>query len=189
MQRVKTKKMLIVFAAALAVVAMLALAACGGGSSSSSAKASSASSSAAASTSASASASAKTSSSGDVFDQAIAKMTEYYMGVTEAGETVYYAGNDTEAILCFLDPASAKSASFVGSVTSAGTDSAGAPMLTVTDSTTGNTLTFSVAQGTDGTVVLDMGSSLGKATIAACTADEIATAFKQINAGATEVNK
>lgn len=106
------------------------------------------------------------------------ELTETYMGMSEAGEGVYYGGNadGSLTILIYADPETSQVASFVGPCTDAGED-----MLTVTDETTGNTMTFSVAAQDDGTILMDMGEDLGTATIAPCEVSEFLEAAETLD--------
>ena len=105
------------------------------------------------------------------------QMAEAYMGVTEAGEGFYYAGNEdgTFAIILVADPKTAETASFVGKC-----ESAGENQLTVTDDASGTTLTFGVTAQDDGTLLLDLGD-LGQANIAKCEASVVLEAMQVIN--------
>ena len=196
------KAKIMALAASAALVAMLGLAACGGGSSSSSASASasasastsasaSASASAAASASASASASAAaasssaSASSAGVVDNVDTSKMLAYMGVSDQEETFYWAIDDAsdEGILAVLDPKTGRYASFVGPITSPSET-----QLTITDKSTGDSLTFEVtAADADGNMVIDMGEQ-GKAILAPCKIEEVAQALAIIAENGTEVN-
>lgn len=98
----------------------------------------------------------------DRFDEAL-------MGVTEAGETIYYAGSpdDSISILVFYDVAANKSVSFVGPLTRNSETSA-----TITDVKNGYTFTFSIEAAVEGGVVIDTGDS-GYAVMGACSVVEV----------------
>ncbi len=175
------------------VFATLMLTACGGGSSSSSASASASSTSSSAATessSASTEASSSASSSAvslsdmsenevrSVFEQAVASMSEFYKGSSQAGEGVYYAGAQAgqNSILAFVEPETQRAASFIGpaSVSESG-------LVTIKDETTGNSMTFAVIANEDGTLTFDMGNDYGKATMTECSSTEIVDILTQIS--------
>jgi len=105
------------------------------------------------------------------------QITEAYMGVTDAEEGFYYAGNadGTLTVILVADPKTAETASFVGKCEDAGDN-----QLTVTDEMTGNTLTFGISKQDDGTILLDLGD-LGQATIASCEPSVVLEAMQVIN--------
>lgn len=173
------------------VFAVLALTACGGGSSSSSAStASTSSSTTAASSSTSSAASSSASSSAvslsdmsenevrSVFEQAVASMSEFYKGSSQASEGVYYAGAQAgqNSILAFVEPETQRAASFIGPATVSESG-----LVTIKDETTGNSMTFAVIANEDGTLTFDMGDTYGKATMSECSSTEIVDILTQIS--------
>lgn len=173
------------------VFVALMLAACGGGSSSSSSStsstsASTATESASSSTEASSSASSSAVSLSDmsenevrsVFEQAVASMTEFYKGSSQAGEGVYYAGAQAgqNSILAFVESETARAASFIGPATVSENG-----LVTIKDETTGNSMTFAVIANEDGTLTFDMGDTYGKATMSECSSTEIVDILTQIS--------
>lgn len=107
-----------------------------------------------------------------------------YMGITEAGEGMYYAGASdlSFAIVLFANPETRETASFVGPCTDNGDGS-----LTVSDETSGLTLTFSVYQLDDGSWYLDLGEQLGGAVLAECEVSQVLEAMQVINDGGIPV--
>lgn len=109
------------------------------------------------------------------------------MGVSDKGETFYYAesADGTQGAMIVLDPSTGQYVSFVGAVTNPQPT-----YVTITDATTGNTLTFEVtaAQSDDGgtAVAIDLGDQ-GKAVLAQCDINEVLQAMKQINDNGTPV--
>ncbi len=168
-------------------IALFALTACGGGSSDSSS--SSASSSASSSDAGGADGSeavnpddvTASSMSADeirgVFEQAVTGMSEYYKGTTPVGETLYYAGGaDGEgAILVLIVPESNASAIFIGPAT-VGEDN----KLTVTDETTGSSISFAVIDNKDGTYSFSMGDQYGAAVMSRCSSAEVIDALTEV---------
>ena len=110
------------------------------------------------------------------FQQMMMGMVDFYSGSSEAGERVYYAGGttDSNAIIAFIEPESAQLASFVGPATVSDDG-----RLTITDSSSGNSITFAVVGNSDSTVTFNMGSAYGTATVSPCTSDEILEALTQ----------
>ncbi|MGN0071796.1 MAG: hypothetical protein ACI361_08180 [Atopobiaceae bacterium] len=108
------------------------------------------------------------------------EVTEAYMGVSEAGETVYYIGNSdgSKTGIFFLDADNMAHVSFMGKATV--TQQNGESLITITDELSGNTITFSVVGNDDGTVTIDMGSELGKAILAECEPSEAIDAIQTI---------
>lgn len=182
---------------ALALAASpLALTACGGSSSSdtgSTAADSSSSDSTATeeatadSTASSDSAAADSSAGAQTYSISTDEITEAYMGVSEAGETVYYVGNDdgSKTGIFFLDAENQANVSFMGPATV--TQQNGENLVTITDELSGNTLTFGVTKNDDGTVTIDMGDELGKATLAQTDINETVDVIKTIQANSTSV--
>lgn len=99
------------------------------------------------------------------------------MGKSEAGESIYYAGgaDGANAILAFADLSTGQAATFVGKATVGDSTS-----LTVTDSTTGSSISFAVRSNGDGTITFDLGSNYGTATLSKSTSTEIVNALTQI---------
>ena len=110
-------------------------------------------------------------------------MIEFYSGKSDAGESVYYAGGQAgeNAILAYVDPENSQIATFIGPTTLSEDG-----LVTVTDSTTSNTMTFSVSTNGDGTLTLDMGADFGKATVSTCSSDEIVDALTQATLNAPQ---
>lgn len=127
-----------------------------------------------------------TSSSGSSSDMAATysisadEVTEAYMGVSEAGETVYYIGNSdgSKTGIFFLDADNMAHVSFMGEATVMQQN--GESLITIADELSGNTITFSVVGNDDGTVTIDMGSELGKAVLAECEPSEAIDAIQTI---------
>ncbi len=74
-----------------------------------------------------------------------------------------------------------QAASFMGPVTT-GNDN----RITISDSTTGNTITFAVTGNSDSTVTFDMGNTYGTATLSSCTSDDIVEALTQLSMAAIQ---
>lgn len=173
----------------------LALTACGGSSSSDSASAaaestdsdSTATEEATADSAASSDSTAADSSAGQSYSISMSEITEAYMGASEAGETVYYVGNDdgSKTGIFFLDADNQTNVSFLGPATVTQQD--GENLVTITDELSGNTLTFGVAKNDDGTITIDMGNELGKAILAQTDIDETVDAIKTIQANSTSI--
>ena len=106
-----------------------------------------------------------------------------YMGESSLGELFYLAINDTEneAILAVVNPETDEYASFVGDVTSPSDT-----QITITDRTTGNTLTFEMLEFTDEGISIDMGEQ-GTANLAACDINQVFEALAVIDANAKAV--
>jgi hypothetical protein len=177
------------------VASPLALTACGGSSSSDSASAaaestdsdSTATEEATADSAASSDSTAADSSAGQSYSISTSEITEAYMGASEAGETVYYVGNDdgSKTGIFFLDADNQTNVSFMGPATVTQQD--GENLVTITDELSGNTLTFGVAKNDDGTITIDMGNELGKAILAQTDIDETVDAIKTIQANSTSI--
>lgn len=101
---------------------------------------------------------------------------EAYMGLTEDGAGVYYAGSadGSIALLMFLDADAMEHYVFVGPIVDNGGGS-----VTITDEEDGLTLTFSVTSFADG-IVIDMGDELGIATLGDADVDEVIDAMLEI---------
>jgi hypothetical protein len=115
------------------------------------------------------------------------EVAEAYMGVSEAGETVYYIGNSdgSKTGIFFLDADNMAHVSFMGAATV--TQQNGENLITITDELSGNTITFSVVGNDDGTVTIDMGSELGKAILAECEPSEAIQAIQTIQGYTDEI--
>lgn len=171
---------------ALALIASpVALTACGGSSSSDSE--STATEATADNTTSSESASTDSSSSAESYSISTSEITEAYMGASEAGETIYYVGNNdgSKTGIFFLDADNMANVSFMGPATV--TQQNGENLITITDELSGNTLTFGVANNDDGTVTIDMGDELGKAILAPADITETVNAIKTIQTNTTSV--
>ena len=177
----------------------LALTACGSSSSSDSASAAAestesdstateeATADSAASSDSTAADSSSSSSAGQSYSISTSEITEAYMGVSEAGETVYYVGNDdgSKTGIFFLDADNQANVSFMGPATVTQQD--GENLVTITDVLSGNTLTFGVAKNDDGTITIDMGDELGKAILAQTDIAETVDAINTIQANSTSI--
>ena len=139
------------------------------------------------STSSSSSSSTSSASSTKSYSISTSEITEAYMGVSEAGETVYYVGNDdgSKTGIFFLDADNQANVSFMGPATVTQQD--GENLVTITDELSGNTLTFGVAKNDDGTITIDMGNELGKAILAQADIAETVNAISTIQANTTSV--
>lgn len=139
------------------------------------------------STSSSTSSSSSSASSTQSYSISTSEITEAYMGASEAGETVYYVGNDdgSKTGIFFLDADNMANVSFMGPATV--TQQNGENLVTITDELSGNTLTFGVAKNDDGTITIDMGNELGKAILAQADIAETVNAISTIQANTTSV--
>lgn len=139
------------------------------------------------STSSSSSSSTSSASSTQSYSISTSEITEAYMGASEAGETVYYVGNDdgSKTGIFFLDADNMANVSFMGPATV--TEQNGENLVTITDELSGNTLTFGVAKNDDGTITIDMGNELGKAILAQADIAETVNAISTIQANTTSV--
>ncbi|MEE6148088.1 hypothetical protein VXJ25_08860 [Olsenella sp. YH-ols2223] len=139
------------------------------------------------STSSSSSSSSSSASSTQSYSISTSEITEAYMGASEAGETVYYVGNDdgSKTGIFFLDADNMANVSFMGPATV--TQQNGENLVTITDELSGNTLTFGVAKNDDGTITIDMGNELGKAILAQADIAETVNAISTIQANTTSV--
>ena len=139
------------------------------------------------STSSSSSSSTSSASSTKSYSISTSEITEAYMGASEAGETVYYVGNDdgSKTGIFFLDADNQANVSFMGPATVTQQD--GENLVTITDELSGNTLTFGVAKNDDGTITIDMGNELGKAILAQADIAETVNAISTIQANTTSV--
>lgn len=139
------------------------------------------------STSSSSSSSTSSASSTQSYSISTSEITEAYMGASEAGETVYYVGNDdgSKTGIFFLDADNMANVSFMGPATV--TQQNGENLVTITDELSGNTLTFGVAKNDDGTITIDMGNELGKAILAQADIAETVNAISTIQANTTSV--
>jgi|GEM_PF-3866725 len=157
------KAILTVAFACLLAVSAAALAGCGGSSDSS--------------TSGTATSNAGSSSSSDeiTLKDLESSMSEAYMGVTDAGEGFYYAAS-SDGSLCIVMAADTdgNTVSFVGPATASG------DMVTVTDIANGSSLTFQVVPQTDGTILLDMGST-GSALVAPCNVSDVLSVMQTLD--------
>lgn len=110
-------------------------------------------------------------------------LVEAYMGLTETGEGVYYAGSENGEIglLMFLSSDASEHYVFVGPMADNGNGT-----LTITDERDGITLTFSVSAIEDG-VEIDMGDELGTAILGEATVDEVIDAMVLIENGTMPV--
>ncbi|MDD7365034.1 MAG: hypothetical protein PUG35_06045 [Olsenella sp.] len=139
------------------------------------------------STSSSSSSSTSSASSTQSYSISTSEITEAYMGASEAGETVYYVGNDdgSKTGIFFLDADNMANVSFMGPATV--TQQNGENLVTITDELSGNTLTFGGAKNDDGTITIDMGNELGKAILAQADIAETVNAISTIQANTTSV--
>ncbi|MDD6693851.1 MAG: hypothetical protein PUE38_05740 [Olsenella sp.] len=139
------------------------------------------------STSSSSSSTSSSATSAQSYSISTSEITEAYMGASEAGETVYYVGNDdgSKTGIFFLDADNMANVSFMGPATV--TQQNGENLVTITDELSGNTLTFGVAKNDDGTITIDMGNELGKAILAQADIAETVNAISTIQANTTSV--
>lgn len=102
------------------------------------------------------------------------------MGLTEAGEGVYFASTSdgSNSMIVFANPDTLESGSFVGPATV----SEDGEHITITDETSGLSLTFSVTEYGEDAWLLDMGD-LGQAVLGECSVSECIDALKDIDAG------
>ena len=112
-----------------------------------------------------------------VFEQTIATMSEFYKGSTPVGEQLYYAGgaDGAGAIFVLIVPESNTSAIFIGPAT-VGEDN----KLTITDETTGSSITFAVIDNGDDTYSFSMGDEYGAAIMTRCSSNEIIDALTDV---------
>jgi hypothetical protein len=97
------------------------------------------------------------------------------MGVTDAGEGFYYASSaNGELCIVMAADTSGNTVSFVGPATVSG------DQVTVTDMVNGLALTFKVIPQSDGTVLLDMGST-GQALVAPCSVSEVLSVMQNLD--------
>ncbi|MEA5060441.1 MAG: hypothetical protein EOM66_05355 [Clostridia bacterium] len=98
------------------------------------------------------------------------------MGVTEAGETIYYAEavDSSFAILVFYDLEQNQNVSFVGPVSADGN------AITITDYNNGLSFTFTMEAAEDDAVVIDTGDS-GLAVMQECDPMEVLDAMQAIS--------
>lgn len=184
----KRSSILVISCVCALAIALFALTACGGGASDSS-NSSSSSSTASSSTGGTEEGSeavnpddvTASSMSADeirgVFEQAVTGMSEYYKGTTPVGEALYYAGgaDGENAILVLVVPESNASAIFIGPAT-VGEDN----KLTVTDETTGSSISFAVIDNEDGTYSFSMGEQYGAAVMSRCSSAEVVDALTEV---------
>lgn len=126
----------------------------------------------------------ESSSSGRDTDELKNKLAEAYMGLTEDGAGVYYAGSlDGEiGLLMLLDEGNAEHYVFVGPVVDNGGGS-----VTITDEQDGLTLTFSVYDHEDG-IEIDMGDDLGTAVLEETDVDEVIDRMIEIESSTTALS-
>ena len=100
-----------------------------------------------------------------------------YMGASNLGETFYYAESPdgTEGVMVVLDPETNNYVSFVGPVSNPSST-----QVTITDESTGNTLTFEVTAAEGNAIAIDLGEQ-GSAVLAECSPQEVIEAFATIN--------
>lgn len=103
------------------------------------------------------------------------------MGVTDGGGGVFFASttDGSNCLLVFVNPDTAESGSFVGPATVSEDGS-----ITITDESTGYSITFTVTDSADGLWLLNM-EDLGEVVIAECTVSECIDALKAIDEGTT----
>lgn len=168
-------------------IALFALTACGGASDSSNSSAASSSASSTSSDDADATNPEDASASGmsrddvrSVFEQTIATMSEFYKGSTPVGEQLYYAGgaDGAGAIFVLIVPESNTSAIFIGPAT-VGEDN----KLTITDETTGSSISFAVLDNGDDTYSFSMGDQYGAAVMSRCSSGEIVDSLTDVVMG------
>ena len=172
----KRSLILVISCACALAIALFAMTACGGASNSPSGSASSS----AASSDANGANGADAANPDDVrsvFEQTIATMSEFYKGSTPVGEQLYYAGgaDGAGAIFVLIVPESNTSAIFIGPAT-VGEDN----KLTITDETTGSSITFAVIDNGDDTYSFSMGDEYGAAIMTRCSSNEIIDALTDV---------
>lgn len=179
-----TKTKLMSLAASAALVTTLGLTACGGSSSSASSSSSSSSSTtsestATESTTSSTETTTTTSSSASSSDKVdVSSWTDAWMGVSDKGETFYYAESPdgSQGAMLVYEPSSNQYVSFVGN-TSAPQEG----YVRIDDIQSGNALQFEVTAGDDdGSVVIDLGDQ-GNAVLAKCNISEVMKCFDSID--------
>lgn len=99
------------------------------------------------------------------------------MGITEAGETIYYGEGEDFGVLLFYDETSNQYLSFVGPV------SVEDAFLTITDEEKGQTFTFEMQAAEGDKFLIDTGDS-GQAIMARCEPIEVVKALDAIAANA-----
>lgn len=104
------------------------------------------------------------------------KIGDAAMGITEAGETIYYAEatDSSFAILVFYDVEQNANVSFVGPVSADGN------AITVEDYNSGLSFTFTMEAAEDDSVIIDTGDS-GYAVMQECTPIEVLEAMQSIS--------
>lgn len=168
---------------AMSLLMVLSMAACGGGSEPASTGSGAQASSKPAASSAPAQTGGGSSGGGRDADKLRNELSEGYMGLTENGEFMYYAGNDdtSRALLMFYNPADAKHYVFAGPVT----ESEEEGWLEITDEKDNLGLLFAV-EAVDGGIVLDMGD-LGSAILGEATVEDVIAAMLAIEGGTSPV--
>lgn len=169
-------------------LAMLCLSACGGGSDGSSGASQNGASGASADTEngdGTAGTEMSEESVHSAFEQALMGMSEYYRGTTPFGEEVFYAGgSDGEnAVFVLVVPDSTSSVIFTGPA-EVGDDN----VLTITDTTSGSSISFQVFDNGDGTYSFSMGDDYGAAVMSKCSAAEIVDALTSVVMGAAALS-
>ena len=166
----KRSLILVISCACALAIALFAMTACGGASNSPSGSASSS----AASSDANGANGADTANPDDASGSG---MSEFYKGSTPVGEQLYYAGgaDGAGAIFVLIVPESNTSAIFIGPAT-VGEDN----KLTITDETTGSSITFAVIDNGDGTYSFSMGDEYGAAIMTRCSSNEIIDALTDV---------
>lgn len=97
------------------------------------------------------------------------------MGITDSGEGFYYASSaNGELCIVMAVDTSGNTVSFVGPATTSG------DMITVKDIANGSSLTFQVKPQSDGTVLLDMGTT-GSALVAPCSVSEVLDIMQKLD--------
>lgn len=158
MQKTKKSKGLLATASAFALAATLGLVGCGGGEGVDDV-AEPADSTPATEAPATSDKPAATTATGTDFEMTEAEIYEGYAGVTADGSaTAYYFGDAdlTKGGLVLMSEDATEHVSWMGPIeVGEGTD--GSTVIQITDSTTGNTVGFSVVDNGDGTMTLDLG--------------------------------
>ncbi|MDO4537717.1 MAG: hypothetical protein Q4B54_06105 [Coriobacteriales bacterium] len=156
-----------------ALALSIGLVGCGGGSQSTAASEGSAAESTATETSATSDTSSAT--------EANYEWSSCYMGAGESGEIFYYAedksdSSNLQGLMIVLDPETGKYISFVGPATNPSDT-----QVTITDTSSGNAITFEVVAAEDDKLLVDLGDT-GKAVLAECTSADINEAIDIIDA-------
>lgn len=111
------------------------------------------------------------------FERAVMTMSEFFTGTTPVGETLYYAGgaDGENALLVIIVPEDSGSVVFIGT-SKVNEDNT----LTVSDETTGGTITFSVVDNGDDTYSFSLGAEYGDTIMHRCSSAEVVDALTDV---------